>query len=78
MRLSKLLSPFLLLAFLPLAAQVERNLRTVTDLSDAYQQVPSKSEVAAIYDFTPVSRAVFEPYKYLTYQARTAWIGTAP
>lgn len=78
MRLSKLLSPFLLLAFLPLAAQVERNLRTVTDLSDAYQQVPSKSELAAIYDFTPVSRAVFEPYKYLTYQARTAWIGTAP
>ncbi|WP_257306640.1 hypothetical protein [Geothrix campi] len=78
MRLSKLLSPFLLLAFLPLTAQVERNLRTVTDLSDAYQQIPSKSEVAAIYDFTPVSRAVFEPYKYLTYQARTAWIGTAP
>lgn len=78
MRLSKLLSPFLLLAVLPLTAQVERNLRTVTDLSDAYQQVPSKSEVAAVYDFTPVSRAVFEPFKYLTYQARTAWIGTAP
>ena len=68
----------LLAATLPGFAQVEPNLRTVTDLSDPYKQVAAKSEVMAIYDFTPISRAVFEPFKYLTSQARNGFLPNAP
>ena len=68
----------LLAAALPGLAQVEPNLRTVTDLSDPYKQVPARSEVVAIYDFTPISMAVFEPYKYLTSQARNGFLPNAP
>src|SRR5512133_121670 len=68
----------LLAAALPGLAQVEPTLRTVTDLSDPYKQVAAKSEVVAIYDFTPISMAVFEPYKYLTSQARNGFLPNAP
>jgi hypothetical protein len=82
MRFTTLCRTLLVSLLLPLAlpawAQVEPCLKTVSDLSDAYEQMPSKSEVVAIYDYTPISRAVFEPYKYLTYQARTGFIGTSP
>ena len=76
MRPSRLLRLFASLAVaLPGLAQVEPNLRTTTDLSDVYKQVPVKNEVVCLLDFTPTSRAVYEPYDYLTTGGRKAYLG---
>lgn len=63
------------MASLAAFAQVEPQLSTVTDLSDVYKQTSSKSEAICVFDTTPISRAAFEPYKYLTTGGRMAWVG---
>lgn len=76
MRPAHLLRLFAVLAAtFPVLAQVEPNLRTVTDLSDVYKQVPIKNEAVCLLDFTPTARAVYEPYDYLTSGGRKAYLG---
>lgn len=65
----------MLLLALPLAAQVEPELRTVTDLTDVYQRDSGKPEMVCIYDFTTTSRGVFETVAYLTAKTRAAFVG---
>lgn len=74
--LKAMLSAALILG-LPLWAQIEPQLKTTTDLADVYKRVDGKPEVVAVYDFTPVSRGVFEPRKYVTTGDRNAFLGNA-
>ncbi|HJU84609.1 MAG TPA: hypothetical protein VJ600_10395 [Holophagaceae bacterium] len=64
----------LLTSALCLHAQVEPELKTITDLSDVYKRAGGKATMIAIYDFTPPSRGVFEDKRYLTERSRDSFI----
>lgn len=63
-----------------LPAQVEPQLRTATDTLDVYKSDASQPNVVCLFDFSTLSRAVYEPASYATFSGRDEWVsaGVAP
>jgi hypothetical protein len=60
-----------------LHAQIEPQLRTHSDSLDVYKTDASKSNAICVFDFTTLSRAVFEPSTYLTTNGRNRYLANA-
>ena len=60
-----------------LQAQVERELRTVTDTLDVYKTDSGQSAAVCVMDASTLSRAIFEPAIYLTNSGRNQYIASA-
>lgn len=57
-----------------LSAQVEPQLRTVTDTLDVYKSDAGKSAAICLLDFSTLSRAIYEPAIYLTNNGRNNYL----